>query len=138
MNVLRYSAVEQFGIPVADLRGSHPTQVATLLSSAYSIEGEEVSTELTDITPHYWHNPDFRYYLSRENEDGPVVVDIMPRVRNATAFVATGMDRGRLILAMTPERSIEIPDQQPAMGVLGPGPRYTGQVCLHELIVYIP
>jgi hypothetical protein len=139
MNVLRYSAVKEFGIPLDDLRGpSHPTEVATLLSSVYSIEGKEVSTELTDITPDYWDDPDFRYYLSREREDGPVVVDVMPRFHNSSAFVAIGMDRERLIVAQTPERTVEIPTQQPAMGILGVSPRLAGQICLHELIVHIP
>jgi hypothetical protein len=137
MNVLRYSAIPKFGVPMDSLKNASGNNQLTALLSAYSIEGMEVTTELTDITPYYWRNPNFRYYLSRENERGPVVVDIMPRHRDSSAFIVTGMGREGLMGIETPDRTIEIPTDQAAMGILGPGPRFAGQICLHELIVHL-
>ncbi len=33
-------------------------------------------------------------------------------------------------------RQIEIPNDAPGMIIVGPGPRFTGQLCVHELIAY--
>jgi hypothetical protein len=138
MNVLRYSAAKEQGVPIDRLKqASHPLVTASLLSSIYSIEGEEVPMGLIDITPSYFDDPEFRYFVSRNGEDSPVVVDLMPRHHNASAYILTS-NRNDLITVETPLRTIEIPTDQPAAGILAPSPQAAGQILLHELLVYVP
>jgi hypothetical protein len=134
MEVVRFSAVEIFGVPM-----DSPEQINTIsklvkLMGAYSVHAQEVSAELTDITPYYWQNPAFRYYLSRKDASGPAVIDVMPRHNDSATFLIAPLERDALIGIETPERSIEIPTQQECMVIGGPGPRYGGHLCIHELI----
>ena len=135
MNIVRFSAVENFGVPI-----DNPVDVADesrliKLMRSYSIKSQEVSTELTDITPYYWQNPTFRYFLSRRGGSGPAVVDLMPRHHDSSAAVFGSVIPGVAISGELKQRTFEIPTEMPTLAIMGPGPRFIGQICVHELIL---
>ncbi len=132
MTFRRYSAVKQFGVPI-DIDNARPAALdVEKLMRMYDIEPEEVPTESTDITPYYWQNPAFQYFASMAHPEGPAIVELLPRHTDSSNFVT----RGRLVVA-TEVRQIEIPNQQEALAIVGPGPRFAGQLCIHEAIVYV-
>jgi hypothetical protein len=134
MHVERFSAVEIFGVPMDNPEDMTDVEKIVRLMGAYGIRGTEVTTELIDITPYYWTKNVFRYYLSRESEDSQAVIDIMPRYHDSTAYLVTSIDQDTLIGLRTPKRTIKIPTEQPALGVVGPSPRYLDHICIHEFI----
>jgi hypothetical protein len=139
MKVLRFSAIENFGVPL-----DNPEEVSDIeqligLMEAYSIVPQDVSTGMDDETPYYWKNPEFKYFLSRDKEDGPVVIDLMPRKKDSATYLADidADDPNYLVGLELPLRTIEIPASVPAFAIAGPGPRFAGQLCVHELIAKI-
>jgi hypothetical protein len=135
MKIVRYSAIENFGVPIDSPEHVGSTQRLMDLMRAYSIEGKEIPTELTDITPYYWRNPTFRYYLSRRSINGPAVIDLMPRYNDSATTTFESIAPGINISGFTEKRTYEIPTYKGAMAIIGPGPRFIGQLCVHELIV---
>lgn len=135
MSLARYSAVSQFGVPIenpADLKD--PDTVLGLMSS-YSIEGEEIPREPTDITPYYWRANKFRYYVSLAHPEGPAIVELLPCDADSETY---SLAKSRsLDLQLEHVRTIIIPDDQEMMIIGGLGPRYAGCLCIHEVIAQI-
>jgi hypothetical protein len=132
MQFVRFSAVEQFGVPLGVSEQPDNATVARLLAE-YSVEPQEISPELTDITPYYWREPDFRYFLSMSQPEGPAVLDMMPAKRDSTSFDVMEV-AGTVFAAERSQRSIVIPTDHDVALITGYSPRYTGQLCIHELI----
>jgi hypothetical protein len=136
MHVFRYSAVEIFGIAIDSPKQLHPMRALDLMNG-YSVDPVEVPVETRDITPYYFRNNKFRYFLSRERPDGPAAVELMP-VHHDSEYVSTTVIGDTLIFEREPVRTLEIPTQLPGFMLVGSSPRFAGQACLHELIVGIP
>jgi hypothetical protein len=134
MDIVRFSAVEVFGIPIDKPETLGSTQRMVKLLGAYSVQPLEITTDVLDITPYYWDNPTFRYFLSRNKEGNSAVVDLMPCRDNSSASIITPLSRNLLLEIDTPLRSVEIPTLQETVAILGPSPRFGGQICLHELV----
>jgi hypothetical protein len=135
MQIVRFSAIENFGVPIDKPNDIANSRGLINLMLAYSIAATEVSAELTDITPYYWKNPAFRYYLSRRNSDGPAVIDMMPRHNDSMTEIIGSLIPDITIHGETKKRTYEIPTNEGSMAIIGPGPRFAGQLCVHELIV---
>ncbi len=134
MKIVRFSAVGNFGVPIDNPEQISDTAGIISLMGAYSLQGSEVTDDLQDITPYYWQDPTFRYYLSRRGVSGPAVIDLMPRHHDSSAFVILPSNRESLLGIEMPQRTIEIPTNHLQMAVVGLGPRFPGQLCIHELI----
>lgn len=134
MRVQRFSAIEQFGVPVDDEKMLHSAQGMLRLMSQYGIEGTEIPDEVTDITPPYWEKNKFKYMLSRVRPDGPAVVELLPVYSDSQTTLVLGDSPEGLVTVPIQVRRFEIPTDQEAFPVLGPGPRYAGQLCVHELV----
>jgi len=133
MRIERYSATAMFGVPVdnpANLR--EPADLLRLFG-AYDITGQPIATELTDITPYYWQQPQFRYLMSRASANGPVEVDFMPTTDRSEMYLTGIFDEPTL--AVQGLRRMVIPTMEPMVVIAGGSPRFVGQVCVHEAIV---
>lgn len=136
MSLQRYSAVEMFGAPLEGGDGISVAQMLVLMS-AYDIEPQEVPSEPTDITPYYWKNPNFRYYVTLAHPEGPAVVDLLPRHVDSDTYLLQKVGDFAVGLHVPEVRRIEIPTDEQALAIIGPGsPRFPDKVCLHELINY--
>ena len=132
----RYSAVEMFGAPIDD--GMSPENVDELfgLMAAYGFGGQDISREPTDITPYYWRNPGFRYFLSLAHPEGPALVELLP-IRDDSEVARLDVDDDEAALTVLPDkRTIEIPTDTKVYAMIGGSPRFAGKMCLHELIAY--
>jgi hypothetical protein len=134
MKVVRFSAVENFGVPIDNPELVNAPEKIAALMRAYSVPAKEVAQELTDITPYYWESNSMRYFLSRRGADGPAVVDLMPQHAGATAFMIEDSDTGPRYAGELKPATIVVPGNIPAFAVAGEGPRFVGQVCIHEFI----
>lgn len=137
MNVVRFSAVKSFGVPIESPDHTSSTKKLIALMRSYSAEELDISSEITDITPYYWENTVFRYYLSRRGEEGPAVIELVPRHHDSQAHAISSIAPGLAIGTEFETRTIVVPTAQEAMAIGGPGPRYAGQVCVHELIAQV-
>ncbi len=130
MAIQRYSAIGSFGVPLDNGDGPKNDASLRVLFDAYDIEGQEVpEIDTLDITPYYWDNPNFRYFMSRNSETDPVVIDLMPRHKGSEAF----MPLGQFVLAGI--RRIVIPGIQKTVAIAGPSPRFRNMICIHEAII---
>ncbi|HSX33477.1 MAG TPA: hypothetical protein VLF91_04025 [Candidatus Saccharimonadales bacterium] len=138
MRIVRYSALEMFGMPIDKSEyGADPERLRQLME-VYSIEPTEVPVDTRDITPYYWRRPLFRYFMSRTVADGPVVMDMMPVQADSAALEVATPVPNVTIIGETAVRSYAIPRDIPGIAIVGPGPRFREQLCVHELIVYRP
>lgn len=106
------------------------------LLSAYGVEGQDVSKEATDITPYYWKNPTFRYYLSLAHPEGPAVVELLPRHDDSEIHLLAPLGDSTVGINLPGVRRIEVPTDQDMMAIAGTSPRYPGKFCVHELVAY--
>jgi hypothetical protein len=129
MNVVRFSAIRNFGVPIdrPELIGDPDYLVG--LMHAYDIEEEPIAREATDITPIYWRNPAFKYFVSGR-EDGSARVEMQPRHNDSQAILLGGG-----LAVESSIRAYEVPSQIAGIPIAGPGPRFSGQICIHELVI---
>lgn len=136
MSLQRYSAVEMFGAPIEGAKGVDAEHLVEVFSS-YGIAPQTLPSEPTDITPYYWQNSTFRYYLTLAHPEGPAVVDLLPRHADSETYLLLQHIGDSAINLLIPGlRHIEIPTDQQAMALVGPGPRFPDKICVHELITY--
>lgn len=132
MTIRRYSAVENFGVPIE--KGAFPTDASDILKlmEAYGVEETTVPEDPTDITPYYWSAPELRYFLSRPNSDrDEVVIDFLTVNQNsATVHFGAPEDEPEM-------RRLVLPTMQESMAITGASPRFAGQLCIHEAILSI-
>lgn len=132
MNVVRFSAIGNFGVPIDSENDiENPARLVALMHS-YGIEGTEIATEITDITPFYWKNSVYQYMLSRRNNGA--TVDLLPRHDDSQAYLI-GNTNGLDYAAESPVRTYVIPGDIVALPIAGLGPRFAGKICIHELII---
>lgn len=137
MNVVRFSAVKIFGVPLDNPEQYDSPKKTIDLVRAYGLEAEEVPAETTDITPFYWENRVFDYRLSREEPDGEAVINMLPRHDNSSAHILGSTAAGSVFAVETNRRNIRVPNDQEVFALAGPGPRFQGQMCLHEVIARV-
>jgi hypothetical protein len=136
MHIVRFSAVEMFGVPIEDLSGaSDHFEVISKLRD-HSVHEQEVSTGIVDITPYYWSDSNFRYLLSRKEDEGPVTFLLAPRNDEATIRLLRPLGEYGIASTEADFSSLEIPTQESSSGVIGPTPP-SGRICLHELVACI-
>jgi len=136
MTLERYSAVEMFGVPI-EKGGEASNEHMLELMLAYNIDPQAVPAEPTDITPYYWQNSNLLYYAALLHPEGPAVVDLLPRHADSeTYLVLQKLGNCAVGLQVTEVRRIEIPTNQQALAIAGPGPRFPDRICVHELIMY--
>jgi hypothetical protein len=134
MRFHRYSAADMFGAPLDNIDEQNGPGVLKDLMEAYGIEPTEVPAEPTDITPPYWLKPAFRYFLSMAHPEGPAVLDLLPVSTSSESHLLG--TAGPLMFSVKGVRSFEIPNDVPAATIIGPGPRFFGQLCVHELVTF--
>jgi hypothetical protein len=135
MNVLRFSAVETFGVPVDSGQQVETPQKTIELMRQYSAHEEEIPADRTDITPYYWENNSMRYFLSSLGATGLAVVEMQPKHEFASAIgVSYSLETGPTMREMEPS-TLVIPEDMALFAMAGNSPRFTGQICIHELIV---
>lgn len=135
MPIIRYSAIEQFGVPVENHDIRNAGAIAQLMN-LYDIESSVVDSNNEDypidITPHYWASPLFRLFLNLVDVDN-ATVDLMP-TKNITQFRDAFTSRP----IKGPQLSYRIgPADRPSMLVGGHSPRFIGK-CIHEFVLYAP
>jgi hypothetical protein len=128
----RYSATSVFGIPF------NPEDLTVRgklfeLVDAYNIEPQELPTEATDITPYYWQNPSYRYFLSLKEKTGLAIVELMPMNDDSELKIYSPESTG-----VTPIRTIELPTQQETFLLTGGSPRFKDSLCIHEIVTHKP
>lgn len=135
MSLQRYSAVHMFGAPIEGIEGRDGSQLVDLMA-AYNIEPQEVPTEPTDITPYYWMNPNFRYFVSMAHPEGPAIVDLLPRHTDTEMYLLQRIGGKAVGLHLPDVRHIEIPTDEISLAIVGPSPRFPDKLNVHELINY--
>lgn len=135
MSLQRYSATHMFGAPIEGVDGHNTRQLVELLA-AYDVEPQEVPREPTDITPYYWKNPNFRYYVSLAHPEGPAVVDLLPRHTDIDMYLLQRIGDFAVGLQIPDVRHIEIPTDEMGLAIIGPSPRFPDKLNVHELITY--
>ena len=131
----RYSAVGIFGAPID--KGIDPSDREPLvrLMNNYGIEAHPVPQDSTDITPYYWRNPMFRYFLSMAHPEGPAIVELLPR-HDDSMTLEIGQIAGIGYCIKDEVRKVEVPTDQRALAIVGPSPRFPGEFCVHELVTF--
>lgn len=132
MEIKRFSAADIFGIPMENPESVRTRAGVLALLGAYDIQGQDVPADVIDITPYYWQKHKFNYLMTRQHEDGPAQVEFMPTSANSETYTLAG----RMFVQAT-VRNIIIPTNQEMFIILGPGPRFGDQVCIHEAIVSV-
>jgi hypothetical protein len=134
MNVKRYSAAEIMGVPTG--KTIEKTRESSLFRmKVYGIWGQEVPVDLVDITPPYWNNTKYRYYLSRQ--DGPVTVDLIAVDDNLRQLNEIHYEDGdtRKFVSKLALKSVIIPTNQTGFMIAGNNPLHPKREFIHELIV---
>jgi len=131
----RYSAKDIFGAPLEIGFDPKNPRILVDLMEAYSIEPQDVPSDSTDITPYYWRRPAFKYFLSLPHPEGPAVVELLPNNDDSETYAIENVPDFGLCVEQGIRR-IEIPTEQPGMAIIGPSPRFSGKICVHELVVY--
>lgn len=135
MRVQRFSAAEQFGVPIDDNRELYSVRGLLGLLGRYGVEGTDISDEVTEITPPYWTKNKFTYHLSQARPDGPAVVELRPVYEDAQTIEILAMTALGDVTVEVDFRRIEVPTDQAAFPLIGPSPRYAGKLCLHEAVI---
>lgn len=142
MRILRFSS--EHGVQLLTPEQPNPSlgQIIRRLGE-FGIVGAEIPADpssVTDITPRDWPASDAKYWLSRQEEGGPVRIDFMPRdddsdsVRNVIVN-----ESGQLDTARTPLRTITVPGTDKLFMLNSPGPgNRLDDPYLFELIVPVP
>lgn len=137
MRVQRFSAIEMFGVPVDDRSLLYSARGLLRMMSQYGIEGTEIPEALTDITPPYWDDNKYTYHISRQSPDGPVAVELRPVYEDSQMELVLGKSPEGLIKVPYSLERMEVPTDQAAFPVLGPGPRFGAQLCVHEVVALV-
>lgn len=129
----RYSAVSVFGVPL-----DNPTAQLSLGGlelvkhmQRYDVQPQPLPSEVTDISPFYGDTARFSYFLSYSEESNVATVELLPR-RADSQLIQPGLEDNTI----SDVRTIHIPTDQEMFALVGPGPRYGGTLCVHELITY--
>ena len=138
MLVQRFSAVEMFGAPIDDRELLYSARGLLSLMSRYSIEGTDVPEELTEITTPYWDKHKYTYWLSRPDASGPATVEMRPVYDDSQMNLVLGETPAGLITVPYSLQRVEVPADQEAFPLIGPSPRFAGQLCVHEVVSLVP
>lgn len=104
------------------------------MMSRYGIEGTEIPEELTEITPPYWDKNKYTYWMSRPGSDGPATVEMRPVYEDSQMGLVLGETPAGLVTVPYNLQRMVIPTEQEAFPLIGPSPRFTGQLCVHEVV----
>lgn len=136
MEFVRISATNIFGVPIDSTEVLKSSSMAlSWIRQYHGVEEYEVEEGPLDITPHYWMppvmSPRFRYMLSLEPDRA--LVELLPTTYRSVMYQ---------IMPLSPDvdldlRTITVPTDQEVVAIIGKGPRYAGQVCVHELIAVV-
>lgn len=135
MKFVRYSASEMFGVPLDNMfekPGAEQEDFMRLLGY-YGIGPQEIEREPVDITPYYWRNPDFRYFLSLAHPEGPAVLEMLPNKDGVENMVRVQVPSYGAV-EVEGIRRLEIEAPGAMRVIIGGSPRFQDQLCLHELI----
>lgn len=134
MPIIRYSAIEQFGVPVENNSTGNAERIAKLMDR-HGIEPSVVDLNCDypiDITPYYWPRPIFRFFLSLVDADN-ATMDLMP-VHDGTQLQNVFTSQ----VIKGPELSYHVgPANRPGALVGGFSPKFAGR-CIHEFVTYVP
>lgn len=134
MIVQRFSATEMMGAPIDDRNLLYSARGLLSMMNRYSIEGTEIPEELTEITPPYWDKNKYTYWLSRPDPNGPATVEMRPVYDDSQMELVLGQTSAGLTKVPFNLQRMVIPTDQEAFPLIGPSPRFTGQLCVHEVV----
>lgn len=129
MAIERYSAIPNFGVPIDDLAQIKTRDDIVGLFGAYNIDAQAIPIDTEDITPYYWRNPRFRYYMTRTSRLSPVDIEMLPTADDSESYIPLGD------IVIEGIRRITVPTDQQVVMIAGPGPRFPGMICIHEAII---
>jgi hypothetical protein len=138
MKVQRFSAVEMMGVPIEDRKLLYSARGLLSMMSRYSIEGTEIPEELTEITPPYWDKNKYTYWLSQPDPNGPATVEMRPVYDDSQMNIVLGETPAGLVTVPYNLQRMVIPTDQEAFPLIGPSPRFAGQLCVHEVVSLVP